>query len=347
MKLLILGGTQFLGRYLVASAQSRGHEVTLFNRGQTHPELFPELEQLRGNRDGDLRALENRTWDAVADTCGYTSAQVQASARLLANAVKHYTFVSSISVYRDFSQPGMNETAPLAQLPPGMEEAMGDSATYGARKALCEQAAEAAIPGRVLQVRPGMIVGPHDPTGRFLYWVQRVARGGELLAPGNPNALVQLIDVRDLADWIIRMTELRQIGCYNATGPATVLTLGQMLEQCRPVTGNDAILTWVPEPFLLEHHVKPFSDLPFWLPTGTHQGFFAIDCQKALASGLAFRSLPKTIKDTFAWAHAEGVESRLGLELTRELELLTLWKNGHPPENWRNHRDSVSNGGNT
>ncbi len=210
MKLLVLGGTVFLGRHLVEAATARGHSVTLFNRGQHNPELYPEVEKLRGDRDSDLSALQGRRWDAVIDTCGYLPRAVRASAELLADAVDHYTFISSISVYADFHTPAMDESAPVGTLADEtVEEVTGE--TYGPLKALCEQAAERALPGRVLNIRPGLIVGPHDPTDRFTYWPVRVARGGEVLAPGRPHVPVQVIDGRDLAEWTVRMVEARQV----------------------------------------------------------------------------------------------------------------------------------------
>jgi len=205
MKFLILGGPKFLGRHLIEAALSHHHQVTLFNRGQTNSELFPAVEKLRGNRDGDLLALQGRQWDVVIDTCGFVSAKVRATARLLAGAVGQYVFVSSISVYHDFTKPGLDESTPVGQLPAGAIEDEQNSDTYGARKALCEEAAEATMPGRVLIVRAGLMVGPHDGSGRFLYWVRRAAQGGEILAPGDPEAPVQLIDARDLA-WRRRAT---------------------------------------------------------------------------------------------------------------------------------------------
>src|SRR5689334_6482369 len=198
MKLLILGGTQFLGRHLIESAIARGHTVTLFNRGQTQPDLFPDIEKLRGDRGGDLASLRNRRWDAVVDTCGYVSHNVGASAELLADAVGLYVFISSISVYSDFSRPGLDESALLSKLGAGATENDGDSKTYGARKALCEEAVERYLPDRALIIRPGIIVGPHDPLDRFTYWVRRIAKGGEVLAPAPTSAPVQLIDARDL-----------------------------------------------------------------------------------------------------------------------------------------------------
>src|SRR4051794_14737210 len=204
MKLLILGGTIFLGRYLAKAALERGHDLTLFNRSQHNSELYPDVEQLRGDRDGGLDVLRGRRWDAVVDTSGYLPHLVRASAELLADAVEHYTFISSISVYPHFRSLGQDESAPVGTLDdPSVEEITGES--YGPLKTLCEQAVEQALPGRTLVVRPGLIVGPHDPSDRFTYWVHRVAQGGELLAPESPNWHTQIIDVRDLADWTLHM----------------------------------------------------------------------------------------------------------------------------------------------
>lgn len=216
MKILVLGGTRFLGRHIVEAALAGGHDITLFNRGQNNPDLFPEVEKLRGNRDGDLSALQGRQWDAVIDTCGFVPRIVQASAALLADSVRHYTFISSISVYADFSKPAMNENAPVGTMQDeSIEEITAE--TYGPLKALCERTAEKAMPGRVLHIRPGYIVGPFDPTDRFTYWPRRVATGGEMLAPGRPDSQIQFVDVRDLANWIIRMVETNRTGVFNAT----------------------------------------------------------------------------------------------------------------------------------
>ncbi len=328
MKLLILGGTVFLGRHLVEAALARGHEVTLFNRGQHNPDLFPNVEKLRGNRDGDWEALQGREWDAVIDTSGYVPRVVRASAALLADAVKHYTFISSLSVYADFSVVGIDESAPVGKLQDEtVEEVTGE--TYGPLKALCEQAAEQAMPGRVLNIRPGLIVGPYDPTDRFTYWVHRVARGGEVLAPGRPEYLVQFIDARDLAEWNVRMVEAEQTGVYNATGLDYPLTMGQLLEECKTVSGSDAQFTWVDEQFLLDAKVQPWMELPLWIPESdpNSAGFSAFDCGKAIADGLTFRPLAETIRDTLAWdaTRPADVERRAGLKRERETELLEAW----------------------
>jgi 2'-hydroxyisoflavone reductase len=331
--LLILGGTIFLGRHLVDAALAAGHQVTLFNRGRHGAELFPQVEKLRGDRDGGLGALAGRRWDAVIDTCGYVPRLVRASAGLLAGSVDHYTFISSISVYRDLDQAPVDESSPVGVLAdPTVEEITGE--TYGPLKALCEQAAEAAMPGRVLQVRPGLIVGPHDPTDRFTYWPWRVAQGGDVLAPGRPERRIELIDGRDLAAWILRMVEARRTGVYNATGPARELTMGDLLAACRQASGGDAGFTWVDEAYLLANGVAPWSELPLWLPESGN-GAMAVDCRRATTADLAFRPLAETVEDTLAWLRADrapldgglsALELRAGMARAREAELLAAWR---------------------
>lgn len=327
MRLLILGGTIFVGRHLVEAALARGHTPTLFNRGQHNRELFPDLERLSGDRLGDLSALRGRQWEAAIDTSGYIPRSVRASAELLAPSVEHYTFVSTISVFADPAQPGIAENGPLASLPPGQEgtdEVTNE--TYGPLKVLAEQAALAAMRGRVLVVRPGLIVGPHDPTDRFTYWPARVARGGEVLAPDRPEHPVQFIDARDLAEWILDMIEARRAGVYNATGPARPLTMGDLLDTCRAVTGSDARFTWVDEAVLLEHNVAPFSELPVWVPRDA-TGLLQVNCGKAIGAGLSFRPLADTIGDTLAWdaGRPAGTERKNGLKPEREAEILEAW----------------------
>lgn len=328
MKLLIIGGTVFLGRALVDAALARGHQITLFNRGQ-HPAAFDsQVEQLHGDRDGGLDRLRGRRWDAVIDTCGYVPRVVRASAELLAGAIDHYTFISSISVYPHFKHAGIDESDPVAELPDPTVETV-DGETYGPLKALCEQAVEAALPGRALVIRPGLIVGPHDPSDRFTYWAHRVAQGGEVLAPGRPARHTQLIDVRDLAEWTLAMVEARKIGVYNATGPAQPLEFGAVLEQCRTASGSDARITWVGEDFLAEHKVGPWIELPLWLPESDPDtlGFADVDCTKAIGRGLAFRDLATTVRDTLVWDAGRPADYtwRAGLAPEREAELLQAW----------------------
>jgi 2'-hydroxyisoflavone reductase len=329
MKLLILGGTVFLGRHIVESALRRGHTPTLFNRGRRNPDLFPQVEKLRGDRDGGLEALKGRRWDAVIDPSGYVPRLVRASAELLAGAVAHYTFISSLSVYADSRQPGIDERYPVGRLAEsGTEQITAD--TYGPLKALCEQAAEAALPGRVLSVRAGLIVGPHDPTDRFTYWPARVARGGDVLAPGRADYRVQFVDVRDLADWIVGAVEAGTTGVFNATGPQGIVTLGEVLEASQAASGSAARLAWVPEAFLLEQKVAPWSELPLWVPDSDPDslGFSAFDCRKAITAGLTFRPLAETVQDTLAWAASRPADYqwRAGLTAEREAELLRLWR---------------------
>ncbi|MFN2251310.1 MAG: SDR family oxidoreductase [Anaerolineae bacterium] len=324
MRLLVLGGTVFVGRHLVDQAMGRGHEVTIFNRAITAPGLFPGIEHLVGDRDGDLSALAGRTWDAAIDTCGYVPRLVRDSAALLSGSVDHYTFVSSVSVYADTSAGGVDESAPVGRLgDETVEEVTGE--TYGPLKALCEQAAEDEMPGRVLVVRPGLIVGPYDPTDRFTYWPRRVAGGGRVLAPGEPSLPVQAIDVRDLASWILNMAEARAVGIYNATGPAAPLAMGDFLATCRAVSGSDAELMWVDEDTLLGAGVVPFTELPLWVPA-EGAGTFQVAIDKALAEGLRLRPMAETVRDTLKWDSGRPADQprRAGLTQEREAELLAL-----------------------
>lgn len=319
MRLLILGGTVFLGRHLVEAALAGGHDVTLFNRGRHNPDLFPEVERLRGDRAGDLMALEGRRWDAAIDTCGYVPRVVGASATLLAGAVDHYTFISSLSVYADFGPMGIDESSPVGTLDdPTMETVDGE--TYGPLKALCEAAAEAAMPGRVLTLRPGLIVGPYDPTDRFTYWPVRVAQGGEVLAPGRPERPVQVIDVRDLAEWTVRIVEECRTGVYNADGPDHVLTMGALLEQCAATSGSDARLAWMSDEELVAAGAGAWMEVPLWLPESEAPGFFSIDCRKAFAAGLTFRPIVDTIRATLAWHATRPPDTTLAAGMTRERE---------------------------
>ncbi len=326
MKLLIMGGTRFLGRALVEAALAAGHQVTLFNRGQSNPGLFPDLEQLQGDRDGGLEVLKGRRWDAVIDTCGYVPRVVRASAELLATAVDHYIFISTVSVYADFTTFGINEQSPLGTMADEtVEEITGD--TYGPLKVLCEQAVDMAMGMRSLHVRSGLIVGPHDPTDRFTYWPVRVARGGEILAPGNPDQAVQFIDVRDIAQWTIDAAEQRLTGPYNVVGPAERLNMHTLLETCQAVSQSDAYWTWCSDKFLLENEVAPFSELPLWVPAEM-AGMEMVNCGKAMAAGLKIRPLTTTIRDTLQWhaARPTDYQWRAGLAPKRETELLSVWR---------------------
>ncbi|HEY6003722.1 MAG TPA: NAD-dependent epimerase/dehydratase family protein [Anaeromyxobacter sp.] len=326
-RILILGGTAFLGPALVEAARSRGHAVTLFNRGKTRPELFPDVEKLRGDRDGKLDALRGRSWDAVVDTSGYVPRIVKMSAELLAPKVGRYLFVSSISVYPEDVKAGADESTAVQELEDPTTEDVRKS--YGALKAACERAAEAAMPGRVAIVRPGLIVGPEDPTDRFTYWPVRLDRGGDVLSPGDGSDPVQVIDVRDLAAWMIALAERGARGTFNATGPAGRLPMREMLERSRDAIRSKASLVWVPASFLAERHVSPWSDLPAWIPAGK-SGFASLSNARAVAGGLRFRPVGETAKDTLAWWKAQPPERRAkpraGLSEAREREVLAAWK---------------------
>jgi 2'-hydroxyisoflavone reductase len=338
VRVLVLGGTVFLGRHVVEAALARGDEVTLFNRGRSNPDLFPDVEKLRGDRNGELAALAGRRWEAVIDPSGYVPRVVRASAERLADAVEHYTFVSSQSVYADTSQPGIDETAPVHTLADETAEEIADAETYGALKVLCERAAERAMPGRVLYVRAGVIVGPHDPSNRLTYWVTRIARGGEVLAPMPRTQPVQLIDARDLAEWMLAMAETKKPGTYNATGPDRQLTMEEFLNDIRDSTGSDARFIWVGERFLVDAGVEAWNELPLWLAPGVdpaHRGFLSVDISRAIAAGLRFRPISETVRDTLARAerkHASGAKDYgvqadpAGLEPEKESDILRRWR---------------------
>jgi len=338
MDLLILGGTLFFGRELVEAALARGHRVTLFHRGNTNPALFPDIEHLHGDRDGGLAPLADRRWDAVIDTCGYLPRVVHDSAALLAGAVSHYTFISSLSVYADHSTPGTDESGVVGTLPDPTDETFNGE-TYGPLKALCERAVDNAFPGGILHLRPGLIVGPHDPTDRLTWWTRRIARGGEVLAPGDPEACVQMVDARDLAAWTLHMVEAKHTGVFNAVGPAAGMTFGSMLEACRAVLGPDARLTWIDEKFLLDREVRPWTELPVWVPANM-AGFMRINASRAHAAGLTFRPIEDTIRDLRAWDLATpaadrpkktGLAFAVGMSPEREAELLTEWRERRVP----------------
>ncbi len=341
MKILVIGGTAFLGRHLIETAMARGHDLSMFNRMQLAPDLFPNIERLRGDRQLDLKALHGRQWDAVIDTCGYLPRDGRAMAQALKGQVGHYTFISSLSVYKDFSKEGLEEMAPVQTLTAAAEReaeqivlgkedpAVSYGLMYGPLKALCEQAIETVLPGRVLTVRSGLIVGPYDYTDKFTYWPRRLAAGGEVLAPGNPVRPVQLIDVRDLSEWILRMVELQVTGVFNVSGPADLLTMREILEQCRQVTNSKAELIWVDDLFLLEAGVIPWLGMPLWIPSCNPDllGVMSINCQKAIASGLHFRPLRETIADVFRWDRERPAGAfTTGLDPDREVALLGRWQ---------------------
>jgi 2'-hydroxyisoflavone reductase len=332
--ILILGGTAFLGPALVAAAKAHGHTLTLFNRGKTNPGRFADIEQLHGDRDGKIEALKDRKWDVVIDDSGYVPRHVKDSATLLAPNVGHYVFISTISVYEDTSKP-IDENSPLAKLKEPTEKVDGGS--YGALKALCEQAATAALPGRVTIVRPGLIVGPDDPSDRFTYWPVRVARGGEVLAPGKPDDPVLYIDVRDLANWVVwSIVEKKSLGTFNALGPAGTLGMGALLDGCKKGVGGDAKLTWADAEFLEKQEVHAWMNMPVWVPPVGETAYMGrIDRSRAVKAGLTFRPVADTARDTLAWWKTLPEERRAkphaGISPEREAAVLAAWHKGSAP----------------
>jgi 2'-hydroxyisoflavone reductase len=328
MNILIIGGTKFLGRHIVDSALARGHEVTLFNRGQSNPDLFPNIETIIGDREHDIDKLSGRTWDTVIDTCGYFPRIVGVSAVRLEGSVGRYVFISSISAYDDaiLTKIGIDESDTVGKLKDEtVEEITGE--TYGPLKALCEKTVLDLYGKRGLVVRPGLIVGPNDPTDRFTYWPVRVARGGDVLAPEKPEVPVQIIDVRDLSDFIIKLVEDEASGIYNAIGPDYELTLGAMLETCKQVSGSDANVHWASVEFLKKNNIQEWSDMPVWVPDNEeNQGFSRMNISKGIKAGMTFRPLEDTVRDTLAWANTRPAdhEWRAGLKSEREQELLHL-----------------------
>jgi 2'-hydroxyisoflavone reductase len=319
MRLLVLGGTQFLGRHTVDAALARGHDVTTFNRGRTRPELFPDVEKLHGDRDGDLGALAGRSFDAIVDTSGYVPRVVRETIDALGD-VGHYTFVSSISVYADLST-APTESSAVREL----EEPTEDwREAYGELKADCEDVIRERFPDAFV-VRPGLIVGPWDPTGRFTYWPARIAAGGRVLAPAPPDADAQVIDARDLAGWIVRGGEGGLAGTYNAVDrPVTRATL---LETCRRVARPDAELAWVDGEFLLARGVGEWMELPLWLASPEYAGMLSVDPSPAFDAGLEARPLEETVHDTLAWVERgeAPAETDAGLERAKEQRVLDAW----------------------
>jgi 2'-hydroxyisoflavone reductase len=334
VKLLVIGGTRFLGRHVVAEALAAGHTVTLFHRGKTGPRLFPEAEHLIGDRDGGLEVLRDRRWDAVVDTCAYVPRIARASAQFLRGAAEHYTLISSISAYAMPLAEGADETAALATLSDPATEVV-DAASYGGLKAACEREVREAFGERALVVRAGLLVGPYDYMDRFAYWVRRFARGGDVLVPDSADEALQIVDARDVARWILRMAGNRAGGDFNMTGPERPFRLGDFFRQVSEILGAPSRLVPVPAAFLTERGVVPFATLPLWAPGAG--GFLNVSIARALSSGIRFRPLAETVRDTRAWlegpeAPAPGEPTVLAIQIPpslsaeRELELLEAWR---------------------
>ncbi len=337
LNLLILGGTGFLGPATVETALANGHVVTLFNRGKTNPHLFPDVEKLKGDRNaGEIAALKGRKWDAVIDLTAYVPAHVQAVTSLLADNVRQYLLISSISVYADLTKPFSDESAPVVELTDEtvatMKTIRESIAHYGGMKARCERAAESAFPGRTTNIRPGLIAGPRDRSDRFTYWPVRIARGGEVLAPGDGSDPVQYIDVRDLGDWIVLCAENSVTGVFNANSPAGRFNMAEMLYGIKGAFATDARFTWADAEFLKAQELNEWKEMPVWIPAvGENAGFHLVRTDKAAAVGLKFRPLADTARDTVAW-HNEtrpadyDFGQRAGISPKREAEVLKAWR---------------------
>ena len=329
MKILILGGKKFLEIALVEAILEAGHTPTLFNDGLTNQDLFPQVKHLIGDRDHDLNALKRRKWDAVIDTNGFVPRIVKKSAKMLSGKCGTYIFISSISVYQDFTTPDIREDYPLAQLEDhSFEDYSGDA--FGPLKALCEYEIQQNFSGKVLAIRPGIIVGPNDPSDRFTYWLWRVSTGGKVLVPAPPSSNLQFIDVRDLAVFILKLIEDNKEGVLNVTGPKRPTTFGALMVASREAALSNASFVWVEEPFLLEEGVSPWSELPMWIPSSNpaFAGFYTINIDKALKAGLSLRPLSHTVSETLAWLKTRPDHQKLnaGMDISTETKLLMKYQ---------------------
>lgn len=330
LRILVLGGTGFIGPHMVREALRRGHSVTLFNRGKTNNELFPDLETIKGDRGGDLSELQGGHWDAVIDNSGYVPRHVQNSARALANSMSHYLYVSTIAVYANWARPN-DEDSPLATIEDeSTEDVTGD--TYGPLKALCEQKATQEIgEDRLTIVRPTYICGPGDHTDRFSYWPVRTTKGGDMLWPGDPDHAMQIIDVRDLANFVIDSLEQRIMGTYNTVTPVGSYTMGDLLADSEAVTASVVNAVWVDEAFVAAEGIYDRGELPIWhTSTGDAAAMNQISGARARAAGLANRPVRETIRDLIRWwktlPESRTAKPRAGLSAEREAELLAKWK---------------------
>lgn len=323
MRVLFIGGTSFVGRHMAEAAVSRGHEVTLFHRGRTGRDLFPGAEHVLGDRDGDLGSLAGRTWDAAIDVCAYVPRQVRTIAAALDGAVDRYCYVSSVSAYRPTGADVVREDSPRygAEDLDDPDTEVVDDETYGPLEALCEVAAESAFPGKALVIRPTYVVGPHDPTDRFTYWVRRAALGGQILVPGPPEAPAQLIDARDLGAFTIDLVEAGDVGIYNGVGPERPITFAEMVAECLDAVGHESMLVWADPARLQMLGVDVERELSLW---HAPEDFEVCRCdpRKSVAAGLRFRPLADTIRDTLAWDGDRGsppMEGRLSADREREV----------------------------
>ncbi|MBE0592157.1 MAG: NAD-dependent epimerase/dehydratase family protein [Gemmatimonadales bacterium] len=332
LRILILGGTGFTGPFQVRYALERGHQVTVFNRGRTQPTVdapLDDVEQLVGDRNDNLDALKDREWDAVIDNSASLPRWVRQTAELLKGSVHTYLFTSSLSVHSDESKIGITEDDPVATIAdPTVERITGE--TYGALKALCEEETRKAFPDGAIVVRPHLIVGPGDQSDRWTYWPVRVARGGEVLAPGTPDDPTQYIDARDLAELDVRLLEQRTLGTFAAVGPLSRLSMGEMLYGMRAVVSNEISFTWIDADSLEQHGVQAWSEMTAWVPPrGESAGSAMFSNARAVAAGLTYRPLAVTAKDTLDWwetlPEARRAKPRAGLAPDKEQAVLAAW----------------------
>ncbi len=334
LNILVLGGTGFLGPHTVQAAIDRGHTVTLFNRGKTNPELFSDLEKIKGDRNtDDIKKLAGRKWDAVIDTSAYYPRSVNMAMEVLKENVGQYLFVSTISVYADWSKVNMDETSNVGTIEDQTtEEITGQS--YGPLKALCEQAAEKHMPGKVSNIRPGLIVGPRDKTDRFTYWPVRIKKGGKILAPGSGSDFIQYIDVRDLGEWMVHCLEKNIVGIYNAQSNGADITIKQLLDTCVRVLNPKAELVWVATDFLEKHEVAAWQEMPTWIPPkDEYAGSGTMSSKKAYANGLKERKMETVIKDCYQWfaslPQERQAKVRAGISSEKEAKVLKAWSDSH------------------
>lgn len=334
MKLLVLGGTGFLGPQIVQAALDRKHAVSIFNRGKTNPGLFPDsVEKLQGDRTGDYESLKGKTWDAVVDVPATLPRWVNSACDALKDATKQYLFISTVSVYDDYTKP-VNEESHTFEVDPKLDDIAkinnDNMHLYGALKRRCEAIVSERFGERgATIVRPGLIVGPDDPSDRFTYWPVRVDKGGTVLAPGSGKDPVQFVDAHDLGAFVVKLLEDGHVGTYNATGPASELSMAEFLYGCRAATSSEVRFEWVDEQFLLEQGAQPFMEIPMWIPGPDHAHFMRVDCGKAKSVGLQFRPLGLTAKATINWAAKRPKDYRwqAGLSEKKEAAILEAWKN--------------------
>lgn len=329
MNILIIGGTHFLGRHCVQSALRNGHNVTLFHRGKTNPDIFPELEHIHGDRRSNTEPLAQQKWDAVIDTCGYIPADVDAIAEKLVGNVGTYMFVSSVSVYKDNAIPNIDETYPVAEIPEGTDISQFSIELYGALKAACEnKAIERYGADSVINVRPGLIVGEFDPSDRFTYWVRRGAQGGTMIVPGGEQYPIQYIDVRDLSDWMILALEQHLSGTYNAVTPSGFTTLSHIIELSAQAANIPYTFVYPEDEFFEKNHIAPWSQMPVWIPEAMedYAGFSHISAERAIRHGMTFRTPEDTVHNILTWDKTRNADIalRAGISAEKEKELLSL-----------------------